>query len=542
MRVISKIVVLVVSLLFAAIEMSYAQNPNQKLAQNVEQLQKLMRVYNNLDRLYVEDVDMKPVVEEAIRGMLSELDPHSSYLTAEEMKAAMEMTKGKFGGIGVAYDTLRDSIVVTNVLPNGPAQKAGLKLNDRIVEVDGRAVVGVKRSEVPKLLRGDSGSVVEVGVARRGNPEILRFLITRDNIPVTTVDAAYKVNDKVGYVRVNRFANSTMEEFRKAMSEMSGVETLILDLSNNGGGLMHQAIDMADYFLPKGLLITSTEGRAIPTTEYLSKGNKEFAGRLIVIINESTASGGELLAGALQDWDRAIVIGRSSYGKGLVQREMPLGDGSAIRLTIARYHTPSGRVIQRPYNLGHKEDYDKAYIERLRMSAANADSLMRDSVERPRFNTLRRGRTIYGGGGIIPDVRVDVDTTQVNSFVAAVIREGVSAEFMVDYMDKYHQLLVKEYPTFKKFESDFVLADSDMAKIAEMATAKGIKYSEEEYKGALKLLRTRFTAQIAQLLFSQSEYYQYVNSRANDSFRVAMRLAENWAEEVEPVIGKNDGE
>ncbi|MBQ4127068.1 MAG: S41 family peptidase, partial [Alistipes sp.] len=318
MRVVSKIVLLVSLLLFVAIDGAYAQNPNSKpkLAPNVEQLQKIMRVYNNLDKLYVEDVDMKPLVEKAIRSMLLELDPHSTYLTAEEMKSAMEMTRGKFGGIGVAYDVYHDSIVVTNVLPGGPAENVGVRPNDRIVEVDSKSVVDIQRGDVPKLLRGDIGSVVDIGVVRHGVAEMLNFSIKRDNIPLTSVDAAYRVDESVGYIKVNRFGNTTMSEFREAMVKLQGIETLILDLSSNPGGLLNQAIDMADYFLPKGLLVTSTEGRAIPTTEYLSKNNQEFDGRVIVIINEGSASGSEAVAGALQDWDRALIVGRRSYGKG----------------------------------------------------------------------------------------------------------------------------------------------------------------------------------------------------------------------------------
>lgn len=534
MRGVSKITLLFALLMLAANQAAYAQQP--KVGQSIEQMQKLMRVYSNLDRLYVEDVDKGPIVEEAIRGMLSKLDPHSAYVDAEEMKAQREMTKGQFGGIGIAYNIHRDTMVVANVLKGGPAEKVGMRLYDRIVEVDGQSVIGIERGQVQKLLRGEQGSVVEVGVLRRGESEVLRLSITRDNIPVTTIDAAYMVDDKIGYVKVNRFASSTMSEFREAMAKIADSKTLILDLSGNGGGLMHQAVDLADYFLPKGRLITSTEGRAVPTTEYHSKNDAEFDGRLIVIINESSASGSELVAGALQDWDRAIVIGRNSYGKGLVQREIPLGDGSAIRLTVARYHTPSGRVIQRPYQLGHKEDYTKAYIERLRLSMANADSLMRDSVELPRYSTLRSGRTIYGGGGIIPDLRVDVDTTLVDSYASKLIAQGVNLDFMVEYMDKNLQTLIAKYPRFADFESDFSLSEDDVARMVELASIKGIEYDPEKHRKSLDVLCRQLTAQIAQQLFSQSEFYQYINIRQNDSFKLALRLARDWSGEVEPLL------
>ena len=530
-----KIALLVVAIMLIATDGVYSQT--QKLGQSAEQLQKLMRAYSSLDRLYFEEVDKQPIVEEAIRAMFSKLDPHSTYIDADEMKVQREMTKGQFGGVGIAYNIYRDSIVVMNILADGPARKTGMRLGDRIVEVDGDSVVGVERSEVQKLLRGEQGSTVEIGVVRRGEPNILRLSIVRDNIPVTTIDAAYKVDDKIGYIKVNRFADSTMREFRDAMGKIAGVETLILDLSDNGGGLMHQAVDLADYFLPKGVVITSTEGRAVQTTQYISKQEPEFDGRLIVIINQNSASGSELVAGALQDWDRAIVVGRNSYGKGLVQREIPLGDGSAIRLTIARYHTPSGRVIQRPFELGHKEDYAKAYVERLRKMVSNTDSLSLDSVEMPRFNTLLRGRTIYGGGGIIPDVRVAVDTTRLNSYASQITARGVIVDFVVEYMDNNREKLAQQYPTFEQFDSEFVLSDSEMGRFVEIATAKGVEHNQAKYEAAYELLRNQLTAQIVQQLYPQSDFYRYINKRENDLFRRAMQLAQNWSSEVEPVIG-----
>ena len=511
-----------------------ADNSSDK--QSIVQLQKLMQVYRYLDKMYVEDVDMQPIVEEAIRGMLAELDPHSSYLDAEEMKAAQESSRGEFGGIGVEYNMHNDTVIVVNTLPQGPAASVGVRPNDRIVEVDGKNIVGIKRSEVPRLLRGERGSVVNVGVMRRGEPQMLNFSITRGNIPITTVDAAYKVSDSIAYVKVNRFGHTTMQEFREAMAKMPNVETLILDLCGNGGGLLNQAVEMAGYFLPKGSLVLTTEERSMPIKEFRSSGEQEFQGRVIVLIDESSASGSEVVAGALQDWDRALVVGRNSYGKGLVQREIPFSDGSAIRLTVARYHTPSGRVIQRPYKLGHKEDYDKAFVERLRQAASGVDSLQQDSVELPRYVTLQNGRTIYGGGGIAPDVRVGVDTTRVSGYASKLIMQGVNVDFVVEYMDKNRQSLAAQYPTFEKFEAEFALSDDDMQKLVELATAKGIEFNQAEYESSLELLRARLTAQIAHQLFTMSEFYQYINVRANASFKTALRLARNWRSEVDPLL------
>lgn len=539
MKIIYKIALLVLLCGFVAQQDVFAQS--QKVDKNPVQLQKLIQAYTSMIMLYVEDVDMRPLVDKAIRSMLAELDPHSSYLNAEEMKASLEMTRGEFGGIGVAYNIFRDTIAVTNIIPNGPSQKAGIKLGDRIVEVDGRSVVGVDRSEVQKLLRGERGSEVCVGVVRSGEQDIKQISITRDMIPVTSIDAAYKVDQNIGYVRVNRFASSTMREFCEAMAKLSGVKTLILDLRNNGGGLMAQAIEMADYFLPKGFLITSTEGRALPTTEYHAERDQEFKGRLIVMINENSASGSELLAGALQDWDRAIVIGRGSFGKGLVQREIPMADGSAIRITVARYHTPSGRVIQRPYELGHKEDYDKAHIDRFRVTAdsvgrQDVDSLMRDSVERPIFKTMRLGREIYGGGGIAPDVMVEMDTTRLSGYVSEIVRQGVNSDFVVDYMDKNRDRLLSEYESYEKFCSEFKLSDEDMQQLVELAAAKNIEYNQAEYERSKEFLRIQLTAQLVQQLFSSTEFYRYVNSRDDDYFKLAMQLIGDWESLVASVV------
>ena len=520
------------ALAFTALCGAYAQNPKGASSgaekQSLEQMQKWMYFYRYLSNLYVEEVDMQPLVEESIRAMLAKLDPHSSYLDAEEMKASQEMTKGEIGGIGVQFNILNDSIVVESTSPQGPAERVGLMPNDRIVEVDGANVVGVKRSDVPKLLRGEKGSVVNVGVARRGVADLLNFSITRGNIPLTTVDAAYRVGESIGYIKVNRFGHTTMREFRDAMSKLSGVETLVLDLNNNGGGLLNQAVEMAGYFLPKGSLVVSTEGRAVPTREYKSSSEQEFEGNVIVMVNEASASGSEVVAGALQDWDRAVVVGRRSYGKGLVQREIPLGDGSAVRITIARYHTPSGRVIQRPYELGHKEEYDKAFVERLSNAASGVDSVAQDSVAASEFKTLRLRRSVYGGGGITPDMRVEIDTTRTSRYITKLVAQGVYAEYVMEYMDRNRAKLKEQYPTFAKFNAEFALGDDDLKRVVEIGEAKGVAFDEQGFLSSRELMRNQLSAMVAQRLFTLSEYYEFINIRENNSFKEAISLAYEW--------------
>lgn len=504
----------------------------QRTDDAVVQLQKLNRLYRHLYNSYVDSVDMAPLVESGIRAMLEELDPHSVYLDEKEMKPSQEVMEGEFSGIGVEYNILNDTIMVVNTVPQGPAEGVGLLPNDRIVKIDGESVVGVERSDVPPRLRGETGTVVSVSVVRRGVSEELNFSITRDKIPITTVDAAYKISKDVGYIKVNRFGRTTMQEFEQAMSQLGEVGTLVLDLSNNGGGLLDQAVGMAGYFIEQDSLVVSTEGRAIEPRYFYAENGGRFKGDLIVMINESSASGSEIVAGAVQDWDRGLLVGRSSFGKGLVQSQIPLGDGTAVRLTVARYHTPSGRVIQRPYERGHADEYHKAHIERLR--SAGEDSV----VLKSKFKTLRLGRDVYADGGIRPDIVVQSDTTQISDYMVKVVAKGVYNELMLGYLDRNREKLQNDYPTFERFEKEFSFPDEQMQRLVELAEAKGVKYDAEGYELSRELMRTQLTAMVAQRLFSTSEYYRYINPRVNDSYkRVLLLLEEKFV--LDELLKKN---
>lgn len=498
----------------------------------VVQLQKLNRLYRHLYNSYVDSVDMAPLVESGIRAMLEELDPHSVYLDEKEMKSSQEVMEGEFSGIGVEYNILNDTIMVVNTVPQGPAEGVGLLPNDRIVKIDGENVVGVERSDVPPRLRGETGTVVNVSVVRRGVSEELNFSITRDKIPITTVDAAYKISKDAGYIKVNRFGRTTMQEFEQAMSQLGEVGTLVLDLSNNGGGLLDQAVGMAGYFIEQDSLVVSTEGRAIEPRYFYAEDGGRFKGNLIVMINESSASGSEIVAGAVQDWDRGLLVGRSSFGKGLVQSQIPLGDGTAVRLTVARYHTPSGRVIQRPYERGHADEYHKAHIERLR--SAGEDSVAMKS----KFKTRRLGRDVYADGGIRPDIVVQSDTTQISDYMVKVVAKGVYNELMLGYLDRNREKLQSDYPTFERFEKEYSFPDEQMQRLVELAEAKGVKYDADGYELSRELMRTQLTAMVAQRLFSTSEYYRYINPRVNDSYkRVLLLLEEKFV--LDELLKKN---
>lgn len=497
---------------------------------DLEQIQKLNRVYSLLGNSYIDDVDMAPIVEEAIKASLAELDPHSTYLNKEAMQAEMEVFEGEFSGIGVEYNILQDTIIVVNTIVGGPAEKSGVRPNDRIVEIDGRSAVGIGREQAPKLLRGERGSVVEVGVQRRGKPDVMHFSIVRDKIPITTIDAVYKPIDRVGYIKVNRFGHTTMSEFREAMAKLGRIDGLILDLRGNGGGLLGQAVDMAGYFLPKGALVTYTEGRAMAPEYFHSGRYGEFDGQLIVLIDENSASASEIVAGAVQDWDRGVIVGRESFGKGLVQRQISLGDGSALRLTVARYHTPSGRVIQRPYAKGDKESYYKAHYDRL---LGRADTLAVDSL--PIFETLKSHRKVYGGGGIRPDVIVS-DTLAISDYAVKLYSQGVMRDFVVAYLDRHRECLTALYPTFEQFDADFALQDADFGELAAMASARGVEYDEAGLQQSREFIGNRLSAMIAQGVFSTTEFYRWLNPREDDAYRRALEMFADWRESALPLL------
>lgn len=508
----------------------------------VMQWQKLNLAYRYLSGMYVDEIEMKPLVESAIREMLAELDPHSAYLDVEQTEDAKESLDGEFSGIGVEFNVLRDTIIVVNTIVGSPAEAVGLRANDRIVKIDTTNVVGIRRNDVPKYLRGPRGSVVEVEVVRRNEDKPQAFRITRDNIPTNTVSASYMADKQTGYIKIDRFGRTTFREFYEAFDALkaAGARSLALDLRGNSGGLMDAAIEIAGFFLPRESTIVTTEGRAIEPRRYAARDGGNFTkGGVVVMIDENSASASEIVAGALQDWDRAVVIGRPSFGKGLVQRQIQLPDGSAMRITVARYHTPSGRVIQRPYEKGHRDEYYAAHRERF--TSAN-DSLTADSAS-PAYRTKIHGRTVYGSGGIYPDELVEADTTALPKYLVGLIMRGVIRDYALQYLDSHREALAAAYPDFETFDAGFEVTDSMLNDLAALGEESEVAYDAQGMIESKHFISLQLKALTAQRLFSTTEFYRVMN--ADDTggrwLNRAVEILNDWKHLGEPVLrGRKD--
>ncbi len=492
-----------------------------------EQLQKLMMVENVINNLYVDEVDESQVVESAVKKMLEDLDPHSSYSSKEETSSTQETMQGSFSGIGIQFNMQKDTLYVVQTIAGGPSEKVGIMPGDRFISVNDSLIAGqkMKNTDIMKRLRGPKGTKVNIKVKRGDRQELMDFRITRDNIPLNSIDAVYMADNKTGYIRLSRFAATSYKEFKEAINTLKdqGMEQLILDLTDNGGGYMQIAAQIANEMLTKGDLIVYTQGRKSPRQNLNADGSGTFKKqKVVVMINQFSASASEILSGAIQDWDRGVVVGRRSFGKGLVQREFMLPDSSSFRLTIARYYTPSGRNIQKPYTKGDREDYDKDIIDRYnRGELQSADSIhFADSLK---YTTLRLRRTVYGGGGIMPDVFVPLDTTQYTDYHRALVAKGIIPQFALRYVDKNRAELKSKYADSQTFIKKFNVTDEMLADMVEAGKAEKVELNEEQYAKSKELLRTFLKAAIANDLYNTSAYFQVVNDR-NDIFQEALRI------------------
>lgn len=454
-----------------------------------------------IENLYVDKVDDAKLAEDAVKSLLEKLDPHSTYISADEVKEMNEPLEGNFDGIGISFNMMTDTLYVIEALSGGPSEKVGLRAGDKILYVDGTLIAGVKMQtkDVMSRLKGPKGTNVTVSVLRKGVSDLVDFKITRAKIPIYSVDAAYMIDKNTGYIRPIRFGATTANEFREAVQKLKklGMENLIVDLRQNGGGYMAPAIDIADDFLDKGKLIVYTEGNTQPRRDELSTNKGVFEkGKLAILIDEGSASASEILSGAVQDWDRGVIIGRRSFGKGLVQRPIPLPDESMIRLTVARYYTPSGRSIQKPYTKGDTRAYAMDMVERYN----HGELMHQDSVHFPdslKYRTLMNERIVYGGGGIMPDYFVPIDTSFYSKYYAALWDKSIIPKIAYNEVDQSREEFLAKYPSSNDFYKNYDISDAILDKLISDGKKENIEYDDAGFNKSKKVLKTQLKAYIA---------------------------------------------
>lgn len=476
---------------------------------------------------YVEEVNSDSIVEEGIKAMLKTLDPHSAYSTTEETKALNEPLEGKFSGIGVQFNMSTDTVYVVQTISGGPSERAGILPGDRIIAADDSVIAGKKlpNSSILKILRGPKGSTVNLKVKRLGESEPINFVVVRDDIPINSVDAAYMVTPEIGYISLARFAEDSPREVAEAIEklEKKGMKKLILDLEGNGGGFLGSAVELSSLFLNKGDMVVYTEGRSQrPAYYYVETSRPLFTGDIAVMVDQYSASASEITAGALQDNDRATIVGRRTFGKGLVQRPFPLPDGSMIRLTVSRYHTPTGRLIQKPYEKGKGEEYAMDLNERFENGELwSADSIHFD--ESQKFSTLKKGRTVYGGGGIMPDVFVPLDTTYNTKYYRDLIARNILNPYVLGYLDNNRSRLQKAYPTQDEFFDKYVVGPEMIEEMVAKGEAAGLERNDEQLQRSLPIIKAVIKGLLARDLYEDGIYVRATNP-LNPVFLEALRV------------------
>jgi len=536
----------------------------QDVQDNAMKFGRLLRL---VDSYYVDSTKINDLTEKAIVEVLRNLDPHSVYISKEEVEKMNEPLQGNFEGVGISFNVFRDTLMVVTTIPGGPSEKVGLRAGDRIVQVDAKkiAAIGLKNTDVYDLLRGKKGTRVDLKIKRKGEPNLLDFTVIRDKIPINSLDASYMLNDNTGYIKLNKFSATTTNEFFdaiKALKASSKLNSLVLDLRGNGGGYLNAAIELADQFLTAYKLVVYTSGLHAEKKEYSATPLGELEqGKLIVLIDEGSASASEIVSGAIQDWDRGVLIGRRSYGKGLVQQPFPLTDGSMIRLTTAHYYTPSGRCIQKPYTDG-VDAYQKDYIHRIEKGELfSKDSVVQNKAEK--FLTKISKRTVYGGGGIMPDLFIPLDTSKYYIYYNMLNRKNVVYSGVLDIMDANRESFKQKYADFKTFNDKFEVTDEmvdkiiaagdkiDADKISEDADGNPVvgKPEKKEVKKvstkpdqksidfARPLLKKQMKALIARDLFSVSEYFQIMNAE-DEAIKKAVEVINKKGEYERILSGK----
>ncbi|MBW3470511.1 S41 family peptidase [Arthrospiribacter ruber] len=493
-------------------------------------LYKIQEIITYINRDYVDSVNTNELVEHGIQKMLEKLDPHSSYIPAKDASLAKSQLDGEFDGIGVEFGIIRDTIYVVAPLTGGPSEKLGIQSGDQIIKVDGKNVAGtgITNRDVFDLLRGPKNSKVNIDIKRKNHDDLITYEVTRDKIPQYSINASYMVNNEVGYIKVTRFAATTHEEFKKSLKELKdqGMKKLILDLQGNPGGYMGAAINMADEILDDNALIVSQEGKMSRYNQkaYAVKPGNFEDGTIIVLINEGSASASEILAGAVQDNDRGLIVGRRSFGKGLVQMPIDLSDGAELRLTIARYYTPSGRSIQKPY--GEDEDYSADWSYRLEHGEFfSADSIkFNDSLK---YETIS-GRTVYGGGGIMPDFFVPLDTTMASAYVNRLMNSDASREYILDYLDNNKKKF--ENMSFEEYYKNFDITENMLQDLIKVGEKNKVKFNEKDFNKSKDYLKILIKANMARNIYDDNAFYKIINETVNEAFIQALNLFEEAQE------------
>lgn len=523
-----RIVTAVLALALCCQTMS-AQDKRDEALSNVERFGRaLVNIHNN----YIDTVDFNKLTDAALMEVIKKLDPHSTFIPKDEVEAANEPLQGQFEGVGIEFAIISDTLSIQAVIVGGPAEAVGLHAGDKILTIDGENVagVGLTNEGVRTRLRGPKGTKVVIGARRSGVREMMTFTVERNKIPLTSIDASYWPEPGVLYIKLSRFAATSIEEFLNAIISANRMpDAMIMDLRGNGGGYLQIAIMLANQFLSRGERIVYTEGRASQLRQEYANGMGIFQnGPVVLLVDENSASASEILSGAIQDWDRGVIIGRRTFGKGLVQQMFPLSDGSQMRLTVARYHTPSGRVIQSPYEDGHRDEY----YEKLRQRYANGEMFSADSISFPdslKFETLKLHRPIYGGGGIMPDIFIPEDTTGINNYVNEVVRRGLLTDYANQYCDANRSAIVVEGRSFDDFYSAYGTMEPEAyAGLIRYCEDHGLTGTDDEKKQCEKLLRTRLKALVARTAYGTTGYYRVINIEEDPEFNKALDVIHNW--------------
>jgi len=502
---------------------------------------KFGRLLRLVDSYYVDTTKIGDLTEKAIVEVLRSLDPHSVYISKAEVEKMNEPLEGNFEGVGISFNVFRDTLMVVTTIPGGPSEKVGMRAGDRIVSVDSKNIagIGLKNPAVYDYLRGKKGTKVELAVRRKGEPNLLDFLVIRDKIPINSLDASYMLNETTGYIKLNKFSATTTTEFSDAVKSLKAggkLKNLVLDLRDNGGGYLNAATALADQFLPAYKQIVYTQGSHAEKKEYNASGDGELEqDKLVLLIDEGSASASEIVAGAIQDWDRGVLIGRRSFGKGLVQQPFALTDGSMVRLTTAHYYTPSGRCIQKPYTDGI-DAYQKDYLHRIE----KGELFSKDSItqnKKLKYLTKISKRTVYGGGGIMPDVFIPLDTSKYYTYYNNLLRKNVIYTSVLDMMDVNREKFVLKYPDYKTFVDKFEVSDELIDKIIADADKEGVKKEDKSVEFARPLMKRQIKALVARDLFSTSHYFQIMNGD-DEAIKKAVEVLTKKGEYEDLLSGK----